>query len=296
MVERKMIAKQEFGNTGHLSTRIIFGAAALRNVTQAEADKTLEVLLKYGINHIDTAAGYGESELRIGPWMEKHRNKFFLATKVFRRSYQDALDQIHSSLERLRVSSVDLIQFHNLTAQNSWKKVMGPDGALKAAVEAREQGLVKHIGVTGHGYTVAAMHKQSLEQFEFDSVLLPYNYMMMQNPEYAADFESLLELCKERRVAVQTIKSLARRPWGRKERISSTWYEPFEDQGDIDRAVHWVLEREGIFLNTSADIHILPKILDAASRFKIGPPEEEMQEKSTQLGMKPIFDGRSLLL
>jgi predicted aldo/keto reductase-like oxidoreductase len=173
---------------------------------------------------------------------------------------------------------------------------MGPDGALKAAVEARDQGLVKNIGVTGHGYTVAAMHKQSLEQFEFDSVLLPYNYIMMQNPEYTADFESLLELCKERRVAVQTIKSLARRPWGDKERIRSTWYEPLEDQADIDRAVHWVLEREGIFLNTSSDIHILPNILDAATRFETGPPEEEMQEKASKLGMKPIFDGRSLVL
>ena len=291
-----MIAKQEFGNTGHLSTRIIFGAAALSNVTQAEADQTLEVLLKYGINHIDTAAGYGDSELRIGPWMEKHRNKFFLATKVFRRSYQDALDQIHNSLERLRVSSLDLIQFHNLTSPNSWKKVMGSDGALKAAVEARKQGLVKYIGVTGHGYTVAAMHKRSLEHFEFDTVLLPFNYVMMQNPEYAADFESLLKICKDHNVAVQTIKSLARRPWGDSKRIRTTWYEPFEDQNDIDRAVHWVLKREGIFLNTSSDIHLLPKLLDAASRFKNDLPEEEMQEKATQLGMKPIFEGSTLIL
>jgi aryl-alcohol dehydrogenase-like predicted oxidoreductase len=291
-----MIAKQKFGNTGYLSTRTIFGAAALSNVTQAEADQTLEVLLEYGINHIDTAAGYGESELRIGPWMEKHRNMFFIATKLFKRSYQDALDQIHSSLERLRVSSIDLIQFHNLTSPNSWKKVMDPDGALKAVIEAREQGLVKYIGVTGHGYTVAAMHKQSLERFEFDTVLLPYNYMMMQNPEYAADFESLLKFCKERNVAVQTIKSLARRPWGDNKRIRTTWYEPFEDQNDIDRAVHWVLKREGIFLNTSSDIHLLPKILDAASRFKKDLPKEEMQEKATQLGMKPIFDGRTLIL
>jgi len=291
-----MITKQKFGNTDHLSTRTIFGAAALSNVTQAEADQTLDVLLKFGINHIDTAAGYGESELRIGPWMEKHRNKFFLATKVFRRSYQDTLDQIHSSLERLQVSSIDLIQFHNLTSPNSWKKVMGSDGALKAAVEAREQGLVKYIGVTGHGYTVAAMHKRSLEYFEFDTVLLPYNYVMMQNPGYAADFESLLKICKDRKVAVQTIKSLARRPWGESKRIRTTWYEPFEDQIDIDRAVHWVLKREGIFLNTSSDIHILPKILDAASRFEIGPLEEEMQEKATKLEMRPIFDGRNLIM
>jgi len=290
-----MIVKKKFGNTGHLSTRTIFGAAALSNVTQVEADQTLDVLLKYGINHIDTAAGYGESELRIGPWMEKHRSKFFLATKVFRRSYQDASNQIQDSLERLRVSSIDLIQIHNLTNPRSWKKIMGPDGALKALVEAREQGFVKNIGVTGHGYTVAAMHLRSLERFEFDTVLLPYNYIMMQDPKYATDFENLLKICNNRNIAVQTIKSLARRPWGNRKRIQATWYEPFEDQTDIDRAVHWVLKREGIFLNTSSDIHLLPKILDAASRFEIEPTDEEMKEKASHLGMKPIFDGRSLL-
>jgi len=291
-----MISKQNFGNTGHASTRVIFGAAALGNVTQEEADQSLEVLLKYGINHIDTAAGYGDSELRIGPWMEKHRNKFFLATKVFRRSYQDAWDQINRSLERLQVSSVDLMQMHNLTDPRSWEKVMGIEGALKAIVEAREQGLVKNIGVTGHGYTVAAMHLRSLERFEFDSVLLPYNYMMMQTASYAKEFESLLKLCRDRNIAVQTIKSLARRPWGKKKRTRGTWYEPFEDQNDIDRAVHWVLKREGIFLNTSSDIHLLPKILDAANRFEIEPTDEEMQQSATRLEMKPIFNGRSLLL
>ena len=291
-----MIIKQLFGNTGHLSTRTIFGAAALRDVTQDEADQTLDVLLKYGINHIDTAAGYGESELRIGPWMEKHRNKFFLATKLFKRSYKDARDQIDLSLKRLQVTKIDLMQIHNLTNPRSWEEVMGPDGALKAIVEAREQGLIRYIGVTGHGYTAAAMHIRSLERFEFDSVLLPYNYIMMQDPKYTADFESLLKLCKDRNVAVQTIKSLAYRPWGNKRKTRTTWYEPFEDQINIDRAVHWVLNREGIFLNTSADIHLLPKILDAAIRFKIGPHEEEMQSKTSQLGMKPIFDGRSLIL
>ena len=291
-----MIVKQLFGNTGHLSTRTIFGAAALRDVTQDEADQTLDVLLKYGINHIDTAAGYGESELRIGPWMEKHRNKFFLATKVFKRSYKDTRDQIELSLKRLQVNRIDLLQIHNLTNPRSWEEVMGPDGALKALVEAREQGLIRYIGVTGHGYTAAAMHTRSLERFEFDSVLLPYNYLMMQDPKYTADFESLLKLCKDRNVAVQTIKSLAYRPWGNKRRTRTTWYEPFEDQINIDRAVHWVLNKEGIFLNTSADIHLLPKILDAAIRFKIGPLDDEMQSKTSQLGMKPIFDGRSLIL
>ncbi len=290
-----MIIKQKFGNTGHLSTRTIFGAAALSNVTQDEADQTLDVLLKYGVNHIDTAAGYGESELRIGPWMEKHRSKFFLATKVFRRSYQDTREQIEQSLKRLQVSSIDLIQIHNLINPSSWEKVMGPDGALKALVEAREQGFVKHIGITGHGFNVASMHIRSLERFEFNSVLLPYNYIMMQDPKYATDFENLLKICNNQNIAVQTIKSLARRPWGNRKRIQATWYEPFEDQTDIDRAVHWVLKREEIFLNTSSDIHLLPKILDAASRFEIEPTDEEMKEKASQLGMKPIFDGGTLL-
>ncbi len=291
-----MIEKRKFGDSGHLSTRIIFGAAALGNVTQIEADQALDVLLKYGINHIDTAAGYGDSELRIGPWMEKYRNKFFLATKIFRRSYKDARDQIQSSLERLQVSSIDLIQIHNLTNPDNWEKVLGSDGALKALVEAREQGLVRHIGVTGHGFTVAANHIRSLDRFEFDTVLLPYNYIMMQNPNYATDFENLLRLCKDRNVAVQTIKSLARRPWNKKKKTRNTWYEPFENQTDIDRTVHWVLQKDDIFLNTSSDLFLLPKILDAASRFKNGPSEEEMQTRATQLGMKHIFDGRSLIL
>lgn len=290
-----MITTQKFGNTGHLSTRTIFGAAALGNVSQNDADKTLDVLLKYGINHIDTAAGYGDSELRIGPWMEKHRAKFFLATKVFRRRYNETREQIEQSLERLQVSSIDLIQLHNLTDPRSWDRVMGENGALKALIEAREQGLVKYIGVTGHGYGVAEIHIRSLERFEFDSVLLPYNYIMMQNPKYAADFENLLKICQDRGIAFQTIKSLARRPWGKKEKKWDTWYEPFEVQTNIDRVVHWVLNREGIFLNTSSDIRLLPKILDAANRFEKGPLDEEMQKKATQLDMKPIFEGRNLL-
>lgn len=296
MVDKKVIGTQNFGKTGHLSTRVIFGAAALGNVTQEEADQTLEVLLKYGINHIDTAAGYGNSELRIGPWMDKYRNNFFLATKVFRRRYKEACEQIEQSLERLQVSSIDLIQLHNLTDPRSWERVIGKKGALKALIEAREQGSVKYIGVTGHGYTVAEMHMKSLERFDFDSVLLPYNYMMIQDQKYASDFDNLMKICRNKDIAVQTIKSLARRPWGQKERKWNTWYEPFDDQPNIDRAVHWVLRREGIFLNTSSDIRLLPKILDAASRFEIETTDEEMQDKVKKLGIKPIFEGRTMLM
>jgi len=286
---KNMIEKQQFGNTGHLSTRTIFGAAALSTVSQDEADRTLEVLLEYGINHIDTAASYGDAEIRIGPWMSQYRKQFFLATKTEKRTYQEAKDEFQRSLERLRVDNVDLLQLHNLTDPKESEIAMGSDGVLEAAIEACEQGLVRFIGVTGHELTVAAMHKQKLEDFNFNSVLLPYNYPMMQNPQYAADLEALAALCQERNIAVQTIKSLARGPWGDKPQTRNTWYEPLEDQADIDRAVHWVLSRPGIFLNTAGDIHLLPKVLDAASRFQAGPSETEMQEMVTRLGMTPLF-------
>jgi aryl-alcohol dehydrogenase-like predicted oxidoreductase len=284
-----MIGRQSFGRTGHMSTRTLFGAAALSRVTQVEADRTLEMLLEYGVNHIDTAVMYGDAELRIGPWMERHRGHFFLATKTEQRTYQGAWDELHGSLERLRVDCVDLWQMHILVDPKDWAVAMGPGGALEAFVEAREQGLVRFLGVTGHGLTVAAMHQRSLERFDFDSVLLPCNYLLMQNPQYAADFEALVATCRERKVAVQTIKSIARRPWGDRERTRNTWYEPLEDQADIDRAVHWALGRPGIFLNTVGDIHLLPKVLDAASRFQATPSEEAMEELATRVEMAPIF-------
>lgn len=281
--------KAPFGRTGHMSTRTLFGAAALSRVTQDEADRTLDILLEYGVNHIDTAASYGDSELRIGPWMDRHRNQFFLATKTGERTYQKARDQIHQSLERLRVSSVDMIQLHYLVDPQEWEVAVGPGGALEAAIEARDQGLVRYIGVTGHDITVAAMHKRSLERFDFDSVLLPYNYVMMQNPQYAAEFETLITMCRERNVAVQTIKSIAQGGWGDKAHIHATWYEPLTEQAAIDKAVHWVLGREGVFLNTVGDIHLLPKVLSAASRFEKRPSSEEMEAEIERLGTKPLF-------
>jgi aryl-alcohol dehydrogenase-like predicted oxidoreductase len=284
-----MIATQPFGRTGHMSTRAIFGAAALSSVTQDEADRTLEVLLQYGVNHIDTAASYGDAELRIGPWMDRHRQDFFLATKTGRRTYQEARDEIHRSLERLRVDHVDLIQLHNLVDPIEWDKALSPGGALDAAVEARDQGLVRFIGVTGHGTQVAATHKRSLERFDFDSVLLPYSYIVRQNRGYAEDFEALMALCRERNVAVQTIKSIARRPWSGRTATRTTWYEPMEDQAEIDRAVYWVLSRPGIFLNTVGDIHLLPKVLDAANRFQAAPSDAEMNRQIAQLDMVPLF-------
>ena len=284
-----MIEQYPFGRTGHESTRTLFGAAALGKVTQEEADRTLELLLKQGVNHIDTAASYGDSELRIGPWMREHRKTFFLATKTGERSYQAARDQIHRSLERLRVDQVDLIQLHNLVEPAEWETAMGPGGALEAAIEARDQGLVRFIGVTGHGITIAQMHKRSLERFDFDSVLLPFSYILMQDAQYAADFEALFEMCQARNVAVQTIKAIVRAPWGEREHTTATWYEPLSEQADIDKAVHWVLGRPGVFLNTVGDIHVLPKVLDAASRFEKRTTDAEMRALMESEEMAPLF-------
>ncbi|HEV2126733.1 MAG TPA: aldo/keto reductase [Chloroflexota bacterium] len=284
-----MIPTHPFGRTGHESTRTIFGAAAFSRVTQEEADRTMEVIRRYGVNHIDTAASYGESEVRLGPWMARHRDEYFLATKTGERTYAAARDQIRRSLERLQTNRLDLIQLHNLADPDEWETALGPDGALKAAVEARDAGLVRFIGVTGHGTGIARMHRRSLERFPFDSVLLPYNFVMMQNPEYAADFEALVSLCEERGVAVQTIKAITRAPWGERDRTTSTWYEPLQDQGDIDTAVSWVLGRPGVFLNTVGDIHIVPKVFEAASRFQERPTDAEMAKLVREERMEPLF-------
>ncbi|MDX1524355.1 MAG: aldo/keto reductase [Anaerolineae bacterium] len=284
-----MIEKRPFGRTGHLSTVTIFGGAALAQVSQAAADRTLDLLLKFGVNHIDTAADYGEAELRIGPWMARHRRDFFLATKTGERTYAAARDQIHRSLERLQVDQIDLIQLHALTHPDEQDTALGSGGAIEAAVEAREQGLVRFIGVTGHGWMIAAMHHRSLARFNFDSILLPYNYSMWQNETYRRDFEAVAELCDQRQVAIQTIKSIARGPWATISPTHTTWYQPLEDQTDIDQAVHWVLNRPNIFLNTVGDLALLPKVLDAASRFQASPTDQAMAALHREKQVTPLF-------
>ncbi|SDS90630.1 Predicted oxidoreductase [Friedmanniella luteola] len=284
-----MIDTTPFGRTGHDSTRVIFGAAAFGEVTQDEADETMELIRRHGINHLDTAASYGEAELRLGPWMAEHRSEYFLATKTGERTKDAAWAEINRSLERLQTDHVDLLQLHNLVDEEEWRTAFATGGALEAAVRARDEGLVRHIGVTGHGVTVAAQHLRSLGEFEFDSVLLPYNFPMTRNRAYLDDFEALTATCDERGVAVQTIKSITRAPWGDREQTAATWYEPLRDQGAIDTAVAWVLGREGVFLNTVGDIHVLPMVLDAAERADGRPDEQAMERLEAAFGLEPLF-------
>ena len=285
-----MIAKMQFGKTGHESTRTLFGAAALGGVTQAEVDRTLEVLLAYGVNHIDVAASYGEAELRVGPWMKQYRREFFLASKTGERSYAKAREQIRKSLERLQTDHLDLIQLHAVTQMDELDIALESDGALQAAIEARDEGLVRFIGITSHSLSAPSILMHALEQFEFDSVLLPYNYPMMQIPQYAEGFRRLASICATRGVAVQTIKSICRRPWQEETgRFAATWYEPLTDPDAIQKAVNYVFGQPQVFLNTAGDIQLLPKVLEAASRYSVTPTDAEMATLIVSQAMVPLW-------
>jgi len=284
-----VIPKAEFGRTGHKSTRVVFGAASLGSVSQKVADETLDVLLRYGVNHIDTASVYGDSELRIKPWLKREPGRFFLATKGDKRDEKGAREEIRRSLDRLDVDHVDLWQIHALADPIEWDQALSPGGAIDAALTARQEGLIKWIGVTGHGAQIAATHRRSLDRFDFDSVLLPYNYITMQSAYYRENFEALMATCQERRVAVQTIKSIALRPWMDRDHTRTTWYQPLESQDDIELAVWWAMGRPGVFLNSVGDVDLLPLVLDAAKRFHEAPEDSAMQALVERTHAEPLF-------
>ena len=284
-----MIHQRPFGRTGHLSSATIFGAAAFSEATPAQVEQTFELLLEHGVNHIDTANSYGQSETMLGPVLPRYRSEFFLATKTGERTYAGAREHLHRSLDRLRTDHLDLWQMHCLVEPAEWEVAFGPGGVLEAFVEAKAQGLVRFLGITGHGVDTPAMHLRSLERFDFDSVLLPYNYPMMQNPQYAAGFETLLAMCAERNVAVQTIKAIARGPWGEQPQNFHTWYAPLDAQTDIEAATHWVLRRPGVFLNTTSDLGLLRKTLAAAERFSAVAEPGVLEAQVAAQAAAPLF-------
>lgn len=288
-----MIEQIPFGATGHKSTRILFGAAALGAMRQDKADAVLSMILDRGINHIDVAASYGDAELRLAPFLQDHRGRVFLATKTGKRTRDAALRSIENSLERMQVDQIDMIQMHNLTNDSEWETALGDEGSVKAAIEAKEQGMVRFIGVTGHGTRAAEMHLKSLEAYEFDSVLLPYSYMMMQDTQYAAEFDRLYEITREKQVAMQTIKSIARRRWREDDPSKRfSWYEPIREEAALRRAVHYVLDRPGIFLNSSSDASLLQIILDAASEFdenNMEDLESAVKQDAIKLNQEALF-------
>jgi aryl-alcohol dehydrogenase-like predicted oxidoreductase len=290
-----MLPTSPFGSTGHTSTRVIFGAAALGSMSEERAAETLRLVGDHGVNHIDTAAGYGDSELRLAPWLASNRSNVFLATKTGDRNGSDARASLERSLERMAVDQVDLIQLHNLVEEEEWREALGAGGALAALVEARDEGLCRFIGVTGHGTRIPVMHRRSLEEFPFDSVLFPYNHVLMSDDAYRNDAEELLSLCQQRGVAIQTIKSVARRRWpADHEGPRHSWYEPLDDPNAIERAVHYVLGRDGLFLNTSSDTRLLASTFTAALTTAGVPSDEAMEADRLAQGISPLFDGDEL--
>ena len=283
------IAKKRFGRTGHMSSRVIFGSVCLKRADQDEADRVLDLITPYGINHIDTAPGYGDAELRLGPWMKNRRKAFFLATKTDQVTYEAAREQFHRSLDRLQTDHVDLLQFHNLTDVARREIIMGPGGALEFLTEAKAEGLTRFIGISGHGILAPKMHLESLARFDFDTVLLPLNYPLLKNTRYAADFSDLLSCCRERDIPVQTIKSIARGLWGDRQREQTTWYRPLADDAAIEKAVHWVLGKDGVFLNSIGEMQLLPKVLASAAGYEALPTDDEMEEIVKTQGMEPLF-------
>lgn len=284
------IERRPFGRTGHASSAVIFGAAALKECDQETADRTLELLLRHGVNHIDTAPRYGDSELRVGRWMERHRDRFFLASKTDRRDRGGAMEQLQRSLERLRTDRLDLWQLHALTHPDEWERALGPGGAIEAMVEARERGLVRFLGVTGHGWQIAALHRRALERFPFDSILLPWNWLCACHPTYADDFARVRALARERGVAVQTIKALARGPWAAgAARDRTTWYQPLEHREDVRPAIAWVLAEEDLFLASTGDLGILPLVLEAAEARPPRPDDAVMARLAERTGLTSIF-------
>jgi len=279
-----------FGSTGHNSTRVIFGAAALGGMRQDKADDVLEMVRGAGINHIDVARSYGEAELRLAPFLSEHRHEVFLATKTGQRKGTDARRELEESLSRMQVDQVDLIQLHNLTDQAGWEQAMAADGALAALDRAREEGLVRFIGVTGHGTYAPEMHLKSLAAYDFASVLAPYNFSMRQNPQYREDLEALISTCAEKQVAVQTIKAIARRRWTEDDADRRfSWYMPIRDPEALAHAVAYVLGRPGIFLNTTSDATLLPAVFEAAKAGAPVPDDAVMQADADLLGVEPLF-------
>ena len=290
-----MIERRPFGRSGHQSSRVIFGAAALSRMTQDRADRLLPLLDEFGVNHLDVAASYGDAELRLAPWLARRRGDFFLATKTGDRDGPAARASLERSLERMGVGSVDLIQLHNLVEPDEWEVAHGRGGALEALVQARDEGLVRWIGVTGHGLRIASMHLRSLERFDFDSVLFPLNHSLLADTAYRRDVEALAESCARRNIAMQTIKSIARRRWPEgSEGPRFSWYEPLRDPGAIARAVGFVLSSGPYFLNTSSDATLLRPTLEAASREVERPGDDEMRSGELASGVTPLFDGAEL--
>lgn len=280
------------GRIGYESSAVMFGAAKLGNVSQEEADASIRYALQHGVNHFDTAASYGKAEERMGPIISGVRKDIFLATKTGERSKEKAKEEIYRSLSRMQVDTVDLLQLHAVGTVEELDLCTGRGGALEAAIEAKEEGIVKHIGITGHGHLAPVTHLEALRRYPFETVLLPLNYIMYSLPEYREAFDALVEEATKQQTAVRVIKAIAKGPWGEGQmRTYATWYEPFDQQEVIDACVHFVLRFPNVAGFASAgDIHLFPKIIDAVERYGSMTDEEAERILRSISGYASVFE------
>ena len=280
---------RRFGRTGHMSTVAIFGGAAFWEISQEDADKVMEQVIEAGINHIDIAPSYGQAEERVGPWMPRERERFFLGCKTMERTKQGAWDEMQQSLKRLQTETFDLYQCHAITTMEELDSVTMKGGTLEAFVEARQRGLIKYIGITGHGVDAPKIYLEALRRFDFDSVLFPLNFVQMGNPEFRKNTEALIAECKAKDVGTMIIKTITKGPWGEKEKTATTWYEPFDKADEIQRAVNFALSYEVTGLCTAGDTRVLPMVLEACKNFKqLESSEMDTMIRSAQQ-YEPLF-------
>lgn len=284
--------KRRFGRTSHLSTAAVFGAFAFSEVSQEEADGGMELLFQHGVNHIDVAPSYGEAELRLGPWMERDgvRERFFLGCKTMEREESGAMTELHRSLERLRTDHFDLYQIHAVTKMEELDAATRTGGALDAMQKAREQGLTRFIGITGHGLESPAVFIEALNRFDFDSVLFPINFILFANPAYRENALELLRMCRDRDVGTMVIKSVSKGAWDDpKNHPLNTWYEPFTDRERIQQAVNFALSQDVTAICTAGDLTLLPTILQAVENYRPLSPREQEALIATASEFDPLF-------
>jgi len=283
--------KRRLGRTGHMSTIVAFGGAAIGKVTQDVADAAIQDARDHGVNHFDVAPTYGDAELRLAPWMPKIRSEIFLGCKTTERTRDGAKRSIHASLERLGVDSFDLFQFHSVGTMEKLDQCLGTGGAIEAVLEARDEGLLRYIGITGHGLDAPKVHAEGLRRFPLDTVMFPLNFVLSTNlPDYRRDYEALIALCQVEDVGVHIIKTLAKSPWyDREHPPTKPWYEPFDDQETIDHAVAFNAGQPIHTMCSSADVTVIPKMLDAAERYRSVSPEALTALAATAPAYEHVF-------
>lgn len=281
--------KRPFGRTGHMSTVAILGGAAFGKADQAAVDKAMEIALEYGVNHIDIAPSYGHAEKRLAPWLKTHRDLFFLGCKTLEQTRAGAQKELHSSLKRLHIDHFDLYQFHRIKGMDDLDEITRPGGALEAFIEAKEKGLIRHIGITGHGIHAPAVFTEALRRFDFDSVLFPVNFVQYADPGYRQKAGELLSLCREKNVGSMLIKSITKAPWGERDPQFDTWYEPFTEIEMIQKAVSFALSQDATGICTAGDTRLLPLVLRACEDYKpMAKIEQEALIQSAQR-YQPLF-------